>query len=72
MRCAGRVARKRTSAGVLAQGDRQRMMEQFFGLRPGDLKLSRLLGAIIVPKSAESAESAGRTDLKPYAEPICE
>jgi AcrR family transcriptional regulator len=61
------------SAGVLGQGDSQHMMEQFFGLLWGDLMLSRLLGAVNAPKSAEidrRARVATDSFLKLYAKPI--
>jgi AcrR family transcriptional regulator len=41
------------AAKLLGRGDPEHMMEEFFGLLWGDLMLSRLLGAVSVPKSAE-------------------
>jgi len=60
------------AAGILSHGDPQHMMEQFFALLWGDLMLSRLLGAITVPKPAEidqRAREATGSFLKLHAMP---
>jgi hypothetical protein len=46
------------AAGLLADGNPQQMMEQFFALLWGDLMLSRLLGAAAAPKRAEAERRA--------------
>ena len=66
------VARAQT-AGVLGPGDPQHMMEQFFGLLWGDLMLSRLLGAVKVPKPEAIGQRARRATeafLTLYAKPM--
>jgi hypothetical protein len=58
------------AAGILGDGDPQKMMEQFFALLWGDLMLSRLLGAAKAPKPAEvenRAHAATEAFLKLYA-----
>jgi len=60
-------------AGVLGPGDPQHMMEQFFGLLWGDLMLSRLLGAVKVPKPeaiGQRARMATEAFLTLYAKPM--
>jgi AcrR family transcriptional regulator len=60
------------AAGVLRQGDPQHMMEQYLGLLWGDLMLSRLLGTVDVPKSAEidaRARAATESFLVLHAKP---
>ena len=60
------------AAGVLAQGDPPRMMEQFFALLWGDLLISRLLGAASVPSRAEierRASEATAALLRLYPDP---
>ena len=66
------VARAQT-AGLLGPGDPQHMMEQFFGLLWGDLLLSRLLGAVQVPKPDAiglRARMATEAFLALYTKPI--
>jgi AcrR family transcriptional regulator len=60
------------SAGVLAEGDPQRMMEDYFGLLWGDLMVSRLLNVAAVPKRVEAgrrARDATTAFLRLYARP---
>jgi hypothetical protein len=60
------------AAGVLGPGHPQQMMEQFFGLLWGDLMLSRLLGAVSVPRPEEidrRARVATESFLKIHAKP---
>ncbi len=66
-----RVLAQAQAVGILAEGDPQDMMEQFFALLWGDLMLSRLLGAA-TPKPAEitrRAQAATEAFLKLYANP---
>jgi AcrR family transcriptional regulator len=58
--------------GILGPGDPSQMMEQFFAMLWGDLMLSRLLGAVGVPKPAEidrRARGAAEAFLKLYGIP---
>ncbi len=64
------LLRAAQTAGILADGDAQRMMEQFFALLWGDLMVKRLLGAVAVPKPAEidrRARAATEAFLKLHA-----
>jgi len=68
---AGLLARAQAT-GILAHGDPQQMMEQFFALLWGDLMLGRLLGVAAAPKPAEIDRRArAGTDafLKIYGNP---